>query len=124
LAPGNGCWSGKPANLREHTLIGYVPEFIFFPELNYLDEVETGLEANLRSTSIIMQQRMIAEGARIEILLDVIGRHEPGLMPLMTDRVEITRSFSLVLHEDLARLPRIDSVAKWLQERVASTKAE
>jgi hypothetical protein len=46
------------------------------------------------------------------------------MMPLMTDRVEITRSFWLVLHEDLARLPRIDAVAKWLQERVASMKAE
>ncbi|ETI60198.1 LysR family transcriptional regulator [Sphingobium sp. C100] len=109
---------GRPADLRHHTLIGYVPEFIFTPELNYLDEVEAGLEANLRSTSIIMQQRMIAEGAGIGVLPDFIGRRDPGLMPLMVDRVEITRSFWLVMHGDLRRLARIGAVADWLQQRV------
>ncbi|HAF40897.1 MAG TPA: LysR family transcriptional regulator [Sphingobium sp.] len=113
---------GKPADLRDHALIGYVPEFIFSPELDYLDEVEAGLEANLRSTSIIMQQRMIAEGAGIGVLPDFIGRRDPGLMPLMADRVEITRSFWLVMHGDLRRLARIGAVADWLQERIETLK--
>jgi DNA-binding transcriptional LysR family regulator len=47
------------ADLRNHVLAGYVPEFIFSPELDYLDEVEAGLEASLRATSINMQHRMI-----------------------------------------------------------------
>ena len=58
----------RAAQVKDHTLIGDVPEFIFSPELDYLDEVEAGLEATLRSTSIIMQQRMIAEGAGIGVL--------------------------------------------------------
>jgi DNA-binding transcriptional LysR family regulator len=114
---------GKPADLRGHTLIGYVPEFIFSPELDYLDEVEAGLEANLRSTSIIMQQRMIAEGAGIGVLPDFIGRRDAGLMPLMADRVEITRSFWLVMHGDMRRLARIAAVADWLRERVDILKS-
>lgn len=109
---------GKPADLRDCTLVGYVPEFIFSPELDYLDEVEAGLEANLRSTSITMQQRMIAEGAGIGVLPDFIGRRDPGLMPLMADRVEITRSFWLVMQDDMRRLARIGAVADWLQDRV------
>lgn len=113
---------GKPADLRDCTLIGYVPEFIFSPELDYLDEVEAGLEANLRSTSIIMQQRMIAEGAGIGVLPDFIGRRDPELMPLMVDRVEITRSFWLVMHGDMRRLARIGAVADWLQERIDTLK--
>ncbi|MCI4589730.1 LysR family transcriptional regulator [Sphingobium sp. BYY-5] len=113
---------GKPADLRDCTLIGYVPEFIFSPELDYLDEVEAGLEANLRSTSIIMQQRMIAEGAGIGVLPDFIGRRDPGLMPLMADRVEIVRSFWLVMQDDIRRLARIAAVADWLQERVDTLK--
>ncbi|MFC3441936.1 LysR family transcriptional regulator [Sphingobium rhizovicinum] len=113
---------GKPADLRDCTLIGYVPEFIFSPELDYLDEVEAGLEANLRSTSIIMQQRMIAEGAGIGVLPDFIGRRDPALMPLMADRVEITRSFWLVMQDDMRRLARIAAVADWLQERIDTLK--
>ena len=104
--------------LRRHTLIGYVPEFIFSPELHYLDEVEAGLEAHLRSTSINMQHRMIAEGAGIGVLPDFIGRQDQSLVPIFADQVEITRSFWLVIHSDLRKLPRIEAVADWLQQRV------
>ena len=106
------------ADLRHHVLIGYVPEFIFSPELDYLDEVEAGLEAQLRATSINMQQRMIAEGAGIGVLPDFIGRRDPALTAIMTDAVEITRSFWLVMHGDLRHRARIGAVAEWLQERV------
>ncbi|MDO7835000.1 LysR family transcriptional regulator [Sphingobium sp. HBC34] len=108
----------RPADLRDCTLVGYVPEFIFSPELDYLDEVEAGLEAHLRSTSILIQQRMIAQGAGIGVLPDFIGRRDPGLMPLMTDRVEIVRSFWLVMQDDMRRLARIGAVADWIYERV------
>jgi DNA-binding transcriptional LysR family regulator len=107
-----------PAALHDHTLVGYVPEFIFSPELDYLDEVDDGLEATLRSTSIVMQQRMLVEGAGIGVLPDFIGRRDPALVPLMTDRVEIIRSFWLVMHGDLRGLARIGAVADWLQARI------
>ncbi|ANL51063.1 LysR family transcriptional regulator protein (plasmid) [Rhizobium phaseoli] len=109
----------RPSDLRGHTLVGYVPEFIFAPELDYLDEVEAGLEAKLRSTSITIQHRMIAEGAGIGVLPDFIGRLDPGLVPLMADRVEITRSYWLVIHNDIRKFGRICAVAEWLQECVA-----
>ena len=109
----------SPAGLLHHTLIGYVPDFIFSPELDYLNEVHAGLEAHLRATSINMQYRMIAESAGIGILPDFIGRRDPKLRSLLTDAVQITRSFWLVIHEDLRKLPRIEAVAQWLQERVA-----
>lgn len=109
---------GTPSDLHECTLIGYVPEFIFSPELDYLDEVEAGLEANLRSTSINLQHRMIAAGAGVGVLPDFIARCDQSLVPLMTNHVEITRSFWLVTHDDMRRLGRIEAVAQWLQQRV------
>lgn len=112
----------SPSALRGHALVGYVPEFIFSPELDYLDEVEAGLEANLRSTSINMQHRMVAEGAGIGVLPDFIAGHDPSLVRLMGERIEITRSFWLVTHGDLRQLARIAAVATWLQERVQTLK--
>lgn len=109
----------RPADLLNHILIGYVPDFIFSPELDYLNEVHSGLEAHLRATSINIQHRMIAEGAGVGILPDFIGRKDAMLQPLLADAVQITRSFWLVIHEDLRTLPRIEAVAQWLQERVA-----
>lgn len=108
--------------LRGHVLVGYVPEFIFSPELDYLDEVEAGLEASLRATSINMQHRMIAEGSGIGVLPDFIARRDASLVPIMAERVEIMRSFWLVTHGDLKKLPRIAAVAQWLQERIETVK--
>lgn len=109
-----------PADLRDHVLVGYVPEFIFSPELDYLDEVEAGLKAQLRSTSINVQHRMLSEGAGIGVLPDFIGRRDPQLVPLMSDDVAITRSFWLVTHADLRSLARIKALAGWLAAKVAS----
>lgn len=111
-----------PGELRDHALVGYVPEFIFSPELDYLDEVEAGLEANLRSTSINMQHRMIAEGAGVGVLPDFIALRDPTLVALMPEQVEIKRSLWLVTHGDLRKLARIAAVAQWLQERVQALK--
>lgn len=113
-----GCPQEKAA-LHSHSLIGYVPEFIFTPELHYLDEVDAGLEANLRSTSIIMQHRMISEGAGIGVLPDFIGQHDSSLVPVLPAQVEIVRSFWLVIHSDLRKTARVAAVADWLRERVA-----
>ncbi|MBB6192890.1 DNA-binding transcriptional LysR family regulator [Sphingobium wenxiniae] len=112
-----------PSRLRDHVLVGYVPEFIFSPELDYLDEVETGLEAHLRATSINMQYRMIRDGSGIGVLPDFIARSDPNLIELMADRVEIVRHFWLVTHEDLRKVARIAAVGAWLQERVAAASA-
>ncbi|WP_375194972.1 LysR family transcriptional regulator [Sphingobium sp.] len=112
----------RPADLSNHVLVGYVPEFIFSPELDYLDEVEAGLEASLRATSINMQHRMIAEGAGVGVLPDFIARSDPALVPVIGEAVEITRSFWLVTHGDLKKLPRIAAVAAWLQERIETLK--
>jgi DNA-binding transcriptional LysR family regulator len=111
----------SPAGLFDHVLVGYVPDFIFSPELDYLNEVYPGLDAQIRSTSINVQHRMVIEGAGIGVLPDFIGSKDERLIPLLTEEVRIVRSFWLVIHEDLRKLPRIEAVARWLKQRVLAT---
>src|SRR3546814_10816236 len=47
-------------------VIGYMPDILYAPGLDYLGEIEPGLRANVRSSSILAQRRMIAGGARSE----------------------------------------------------------
>lgn len=101
--------------LRGHALTGYVPEFIYAPELDYLSEIGAGLEPAVRSTSINVQHRLIASGAGIGILPRFMGERDPRLAPVLADSIEIRRSFWLVTHSDVRRLGRIDAVAKWLR---------
>ncbi len=108
------------AGLSSHVLVGYVPEFIMAPELNYLGDVEATLEAHLRSTSINVQHRIVSSGAGIGVLPDFIGRRDAGLVQILPGDVEIVRSFWLVTHPDQRSLARITAVSGWLRERVAS----
>ena len=109
-------------DLSAHPLVGYVPEFLFAPELNYLDEVEQGLEANLRSSSINVQHQMIAQGAGIGVLPDFMGEPDPLLRRVLPDTIEIRRTFWLVTHAELARLARIEAVSSWLGECAAALR--
>jgi DNA-binding transcriptional LysR family regulator len=102
--------------LGRHPLTGYVPEFLYSPELDYLGEVAPGLDASLRSTSINVQHRAIASGAGIGVLPTFIGDQDPGLAVLFPEQVDIHRSFWLVTHSDMRRLARIEAVLGWLKE--------
>lgn len=107
-------------DLTAHSLIGYVPEFIYAPELDYLGEIGSGLEARLRSTSINVQHRMIAAGAGIGVLPAFIADRDPALVRLLADVATIRRSFWLVTHSDVRRLARIEAVAAWLKTCVTA----
>lgn len=109
---------GDTADLAsDHMLISYVPDLLYAPELNYLDEFHTGLTARLRSSSINAQHRLIAEGAGIGVLPRFIGEASGELVPVCPDRA-ITRSFWVVTHRDTQNLARVRAGKEWLLECV------
>ena len=104
---------GSVGDLRRHQLIGYIPDLIYAPELDYLDEVGPGLEPRLRSSSINAQYRMAASGNGVAVLPCFIGDADSGLVRLLPE-VWIRRSFWLVTHKDTRRSPRVDRFVDWL----------
>jgi len=111
-----------PADLSAHTVVGYIPDLLYAPELGYLGEVKTGLEARLRSSSINAQHRLLAAGAGIGVLPCFIGDQDPALVRLLPD-VVIDRSFWLVTHQDSRHLPRNALFVEWLSELVLRQRA-
>jgi len=107
-----------PQELGRHSLLSYVPEFLYSPELDYLGEIAPGLEPELRSTSINVQYRLVASGAGIGVLPAFIAGRDPALRRVLASEVEITRSLWLVTHSDVRRLARIEAVVRWLRECV------
>src|SRR3546814_15226787 len=45
-------WTSGRESLAAHRIIGYIPDQIYAPELDYLAELQPGLDANLRSSRI------------------------------------------------------------------------
>jgi DNA-binding transcriptional LysR family regulator len=104
----------RPGDLaRGHSLVGYVPDLLYAPELRYLAEIEPGLAATVRSSSINAQHRLIAAGAGIGVLPCFIGDADARLVPVLPER-RITRSFWLVMHKDTHSLARVQAFKLWL----------
>lgn len=101
------------ADLLAHPMVGYIPDLLYSPELNYLDEVRPGIEANLRCSSINTQYRLIASAAGVGVLPCFIGDGDPELTRLLP-QIVITRSFWLVTHQDSRHLPRNALFVEWL----------
>lgn len=104
-----------PADLERHVLVGYVPEHIHAPELDYLSDIHDGLVARARSTSINVQHAMVRAGTGIGILPDFIGARDPALVPVLADQVVLGRTFWLTTHQDTHHTPRIQAVCEWLR---------
>lgn len=101
-------------DLKRHTLVGYIPDFIYAPELRYLDEIVPGIEPTVRSSSINAQHSLIASGSGVGVLPCFIGEQDPDLASILAPNVEITRAFWLVVHQDMRRIARIDAFIEWI----------
>lgn len=115
---------GEPRDLaavRTRTLVGYVPDLLYAPELRYLDGLDEDLIARIRSTSINAQAQMIRAGAGIGILPRFIGDADAQLRRIVAG-VAIRRSFWLVTHRDNQRLGRIEAFKRWIAERVEADR--
>lgn len=102
-------------------VIGYVPDILYAPELDYLGEIEPGLRAGVRSSSILAQRRMIAGGAGVGVLPCFLATGDPALVRVRPDQT-IGRSFWLALHRDVAPQPRIRAFIDWLDAEVRESR--
>ncbi|MFH1517298.1 MAG: LysR family transcriptional regulator [Pseudomonadota bacterium] len=110
--------------LSDHRLIGYVDDLIYSPQLRYFDEVLPGLHPGLSSPSIIAQLEMTRAGSGLCILPKFIANRHADLVPILTDAIEVNRSFWLAVHEDLADLARIKVLSEYLVHMVKARQDE
>ena len=107
---------GAPHELAAHTLIGYVDDLIYSPQLRYHAEIAPGLSLQYCSPSIIAQLQMARAGLGIAVLPNFMAARDETLRPLLKDKVRVERSFWLSTHEDLAPLARIRALSEFLGE--------
>lgn len=102
-------------------IVGYVPDILYAPELDYLGEIEPGLRAGVRSSSILAQRRMIAGGAGVGVLPCFLAAGDPALVRVRPEQA-IARAFWLALHRDVAPQPRIRAFIDWLDAEVRESR--
>jgi len=105
-------------DLRTVRGVGYISDLIFDKELDYIPDVGPNLTPHLTSTSLLVQLEWALGGAGICILPDFLAQGRPTLQPVLPDKIEFTRSFWMVLHEDLASIARIRRASTFFSERM------
>ncbi|MBU3030406.1 LysR family transcriptional regulator [Paracoccus marinaquae] len=115
-----------PEDLRQHRMIGYIPDMIFDRELDYLSE--TGVEtATISSNSISVQMQAMRSGAGLGIVHDFAIPFVPGLRIVLPGHIALRRSFWLLRHADdrgSRRLSRLaDALIQGLRAEVSRLEA-
>lgn len=114
---------GAPQDLSDHTLIGYVDDLIYSPQLRYHAEIAPDLTLQYCSPSIIAQLQMARAGLGIAVLPNFMAAQDEALQPVLKDKVRVQRSFWLSTHEDLAPLARTRALSDFLAELFETHRA-
>ena len=113
----------KPADLKDHRLIGYIEDMIFTPELDYLPLIDKDLKTNFASTNLIAQLNATRAGAGVCVLPYFMTAGIPELAPVLPREVHILRTFWLIAHADLAGMLRVRETSDFIDEEVQKAKS-
>jgi DNA-binding transcriptional LysR family regulator len=109
-------------DLREHMVVGYIPDMIFDKELDYLNEA--GIErVRLASNSASVQFNWVRGGHGIGIVHDFAMPSARGMVKVLPELVSLRRSFYLIRHADDRRLERMNRFAEALCEGIRAEVA-
>ncbi|MDP3959283.1 MAG: LysR family transcriptional regulator [Pseudorhodobacter sp.] len=116
----------RPEDMRNHRMVGYIPDMIFDKELDYLAEIGAG-PVPLASNSISVQLNWLRHGAGVGVVHDFAMPSAPELVKLVPDQIHLTRAFWLIRHADDGRVERLnrfaDLLAQGLRREVARLEA-
>lgn len=98
-------------DLTGHSIVGYVDDLIYAPELRYLDEVRPGLVPHLASSSIRAQRDIIAGGGGVGVLPCFLAEGLERVLP----EVLLERRFWLSTHRELHDTARLRAVRVWVK---------
>jgi DNA-binding transcriptional LysR family regulator len=110
----------KTADLLQHTMIGYIEDLPPIPELSYLDEIHSSLQASFSSSTMIVQLEAIRAGAGVGVLPRFLAEPIEGLVCVLPETVRLKRSFWLSVPVELHRLTRIRAVCNFIVDKICS----
>ena len=116
--------AGRPealAELNNHTLVGYVEDLIYTPELNYAPDFLRDWRSTIEVSTAIGQFEAVRSGAGIGVLHDFMATPHPDLVRLFPERT-VTRTYWTVWHENMRVARRVQAVVELLDGLVRADR--
>ncbi|MCI4591812.1 LysR family transcriptional regulator [Sphingobium sp. BYY-5] len=104
------------ADLQGHVFLSYIEELAGFPEMIALNQLLPGATIGFRASSSAAQQAAVAAGMGLAFLHVFATMNDDRLVQIMPGDMQVSRSYWLVMHSDLQRLPRIRAVADFIDD--------
>jgi DNA-binding transcriptional LysR family regulator len=111
-----------PEDIRAHPLITYVEETVYAPEVDWLSAIGPEVRARICSTSLVARAHATLGGAGLCILPAFIGSSYPTLVAVLPEKVSLTRSLHMHIHEDHRKAP-LRAVASFIESEVEKIAA-
>lgn len=106
------------SDLENHTLIDYVDDLIYSDQLRYFEEHLSGYRPTIRSTSIIAQKNLVANGAGLAILPDFLAQQD--LVKVLPHQIQFERQFWFSHHQSVAPLGKIKAFKDFAMSNLAN----
>jgi DNA-binding transcriptional LysR family regulator len=87
------------------------------------DEIAPEGRTALESSNLVAQLKATRAGAGICMLPAFAVGAESGLVQVLPGEVRLTRSFWLIVHQDLAGLARVKAVLRFIRDEVEAAQA-
>lgn len=101
------------ADLSAHPVVGYIPDMITDPELDYLAAIGAP-RVQFASNSVSVQFNHLVRGVGVGIVHDFAMRFGPGLRRILPETVGLTRSFWLLRPADDRKSDRLNRFSEAL----------
>lgn len=109
-------------DLKGHRFVSYIGDLLHFPELDFLQQVVPGGITSMESSNLVAQTRATLAGAGLCVLPAFLAREEAGLVRVLEDEVNLTRSLWLTVHQDLAELARVRATIRFIKDEVEAAR--
>ena len=109
-------------DLKAHSLIGYVDDLVYTPELNYAQDFLRGWRSDIEISTAIGQFETVCAGAGIGICHDFMASDTAGLVRLFPQKA-VTRTYWTVWHENQRTTRRVRAVADLIEAIVREDRA-
>ena len=110
------------ADLARHMLVGYVPDLVASPSLDYAADFSPAWNARFSISSALGQVEAVRSSAGIGMLHAFIARSIPELVPV-TAVPSIRRAYWLVYHESVRPMRRVHTVADFIARTVEKERS-
>jgi DNA-binding transcriptional LysR family regulator len=105
-------------DLKNHPFIGFVEELLRALPFSFVEAIGADIDPRIRSTNVLAQLHATLSGSGLCVLPAFVASSYPNLVPILPEKVSVTMSYHMHIHEDDRRAARVREVAAFIAAEV------